>query len=72
MRIEDLLDEIDIPNWAKGSEAYRGFRNKDAKENTWDLYYQDRHIGCMFDNGDGYQFLQWIGTEDLPGAILHD
>ena len=48
-----------VPAWARGTEArHVGPQVENDPRNAWDLYRGRTLVGCMYDLGAGYEFVQ--------------
>lgn len=63
---EELTGATSVPEWAAGTIAQRG-EPKTWGDDLWDLYRDGDHVGCMYDDGDGYRFVVGIDCENLAG-----
>lgn len=51
-----------IPAWARGAEAR--LIGESGSVDAWDLYRGDTLVGCMYDDGSGYIYVEGQSIED--------
>ena len=60
---EELVVGTAVPEWARGAEARLVDESVNGLVDAWDLY-RDVLVGCVYDDGSGYRFVEGQSIDD--------
>ena len=61
-QVADLMDINRIPEWAQGATASQSTH---LDYEAHDLTVAGKHVGCVYDDGNGYVFARGVACGEL-------